>query len=108
MAHASCELVWIAAILRDLHIPVVTPIPLYCDNKAASHIAKNPVFHERTKHIELDCHVVRQHFSSSFLVPLFLESSYQPVDLFTKALPADALHRCAVKLGVTNFLHRQA
>ncbi|CAM8997450.1 unnamed protein product [Rhodiola kirilowii] len=80
MAHASCELVWIAAILRDLHIPVATPIPLYCDNKAASHIAKNPVFHERTKHIELDCHVVRQHFSSGFLVPLFLESSLQPAD----------------------------
>ncbi|CAM8926630.1 unnamed protein product [Rhodiola kirilowii] len=108
MAHACCELVWIAAVLRDLHIPIDTPIHLYSDNKAASHIAKNPVFHERTKHIQLDCHVVRQHFTSGFIVPLYIQFASQPADLFTKALPANVLHRCAVKLGVSNFLHRRA
>ncbi|CAM8977434.1 unnamed protein product [Rhodiola kirilowii] len=108
MAHTCCELVWIAGVLKDLRIPVCTPIVLHCDNNAANHIARNPVFHERTKHIELDCHLVRQHFASGFISPQFLASSLQPADLFTKALPADVLHRLSVKLGVTNFLHRQA
>ncbi|CAM8940427.1 unnamed protein product [Rhodiola kirilowii] len=61
-----------------------------------------------TKHIELDCHLVRQHFTSSFINPHHINSTSQPANLFTKALPADALHRFAVKLGVSNFLHRQA
>ncbi|CAM8942273.1 unnamed protein product [Rhodiola kirilowii] len=108
MANTCCELVWIASILRDLHIAVATPIALYCDNQSANHIAKNPVFHERTKHIELDCHLVRQHFISGFISPKFIASSAQPADLFTKALPADTLLRLSDKLGVSNFLHRQA
>ncbi|CAM8946174.1 unnamed protein product [Rhodiola kirilowii] len=107
MAQACCELVWIVALLRDLHMPVAHPINLFFDNNAATHIARNPVFHERTKHIELDCHLVRQHFASGFINPRHIDSSAQPADLFTKALPADSLLRLAVKLEVSNFLHRQ-
>ncbi|CAM8968738.1 unnamed protein product [Rhodiola kirilowii] len=108
MANTCCELVWITSILRDLQITVSTPIALYCDNQSANHIVKNPVFHERTKHIVLDCHLVHQHFTSRFISPKFIASSAQPTDLFTKALPADSLLRLSVKLGVSNFLHRQA
>lgn len=43
-----CELQWISYILNDLHIPLLTPIPLWCDNRVALHITANPVFHERT------------------------------------------------------------
>ncbi|CAM8999786.1 unnamed protein product [Rhodiola kirilowii] len=59
MAQTTCELVWLHGLLRDLHITVPTPIAIYCDNNAALHIAKNPVYHERTKHVEVDCHLVR-------------------------------------------------
>ncbi|CAM8966161.1 unnamed protein product [Rhodiola kirilowii] len=45
MVNTCCELVWIAFVLRDLHITVSTPIALYCDNQSATHIAKNLVFH---------------------------------------------------------------
>ncbi|CAM8925851.1 unnamed protein product [Rhodiola kirilowii] len=74
-AHTCCELVWIAAILKELRINVSTLIALYCDNKATNHIARNLVFHERTKHIKLDCHLVRRHFTAGLISPQFLGSS---------------------------------
>jgi len=52
------ELAWLSRLFHELGVPNITPIPVKCDNQAAIYIAKNPVFHERTKHIELDCHFV--------------------------------------------------
>nr|XP_016507955.1 PREDICTED: uncharacterized mitochondrial protein AtMg00810-like [Nicotiana tabacum] len=57
------ELSWVARLLSDFGIPTTTVIPVFCDNQAAIHIAKNPVFHERTKHIEVDCHFIRTKFT---------------------------------------------
>ena len=54
------ELAWLNRLLHELTITDVTPIPVKCDNQAAIYIAHNPIFHERTKHIELDCHFVRE------------------------------------------------
>ncbi|KAL2240102.1 UNVERIFIED_CONTAM: Retrovirus-related Pol polyprotein from transposon RE1 [Sesamum indicum] len=59
MGTTTCELIWIHSLLKELKINVQTPIPLYCDNQAALYITANPVFHERTKHIEIDCHLVQ-------------------------------------------------
>jgi hypothetical protein len=57
---ATCELQWILYLLKDLHVSLLKPPVLYCDNQSAIHIAANPVFHERTKHLEIDCHLVRE------------------------------------------------
>ena len=54
MASTTCELKWIKGVLSSLGISHSMPIQLYCDSQAALHIAKNPVFHERTKHIDVD------------------------------------------------------
>ncbi|CAM8877096.1 unnamed protein product [Rhodiola kirilowii] len=105
MAQVSCELVWLTRLLNDLKVTVPLPIALHCDNKAALHIARNPVFHERTKHVELDSHVVRQHVSSGFLAPKYVPSAAQLADLFTKPLPGDVLTSLCSKLNVSNFLH---
>ena len=64
MASIACELIWLKALLQDLGIKHSSPIPLHCDNQAAMHIAANPVFHERTKHIEVDCHFIRNQVQS--------------------------------------------
>lgn len=54
------ELLWITYILQDFQVLVHLTIQLHCDNKPAIHIAANPIFHKRTKHINIDCHVVRE------------------------------------------------
>ncbi|CAM8997452.1 unnamed protein product [Rhodiola kirilowii] len=105
MAQVVCELTWLHGLLEDLHVAIPTPIPLYCDNSAALHIAKNPVFHERTKHVEVDCHLVRQLVSKGFVEPRSIHTSDQPADFFTKPVSSDVLLHLCSKLGVSNFLH---
>ncbi|XP_021974345.1 secreted RxLR effector protein 161-like [Helianthus annuus] len=56
MASTVSEVLWMRWLLQELDIPPKGPTPLFCDNQAARHIANNPVFHERTKHVEMDCY----------------------------------------------------
>lgn len=81
------ELQWLSYLMHDFGIPVALPLPLLCDNMAALHITKNPVFHEMTKHLEIDCHIVRNLFLSGFILLSFTPSHSQLVDLFMKAFP---------------------
>ena len=60
MAHTTCELEWIKNLLRELHVKFNKPLTMFCDNQAIAHIAKNPLYHERTTHIEVNCHFIRK------------------------------------------------
>jgi hypothetical protein len=60
------------------------PTPMYCDNQSSIQMAHNSVFHERTKHIEIDCHLTRHHASMAPLLCL-VSSSLQIADFFTKS-----------------------
>ena len=59
MALATCELIWLKHLLQGLRFGKDEQMKLICDNQAALHISSNPGFHERTKHIEVDCHFIR-------------------------------------------------
>jgi len=86
MAHTVCELLWLKSLLQELKVLVEEPMRLYCDNRAASHIASNPVFHERTIHIEADCHFIRGKAARKEIVTPYAQSQNQPADIFTKTL----------------------
>ncbi|XP_019168865.1 PREDICTED: uncharacterized protein LOC109164771 [Ipomoea nil] len=87
LATTVCEVQWIKSLLRDLQVEIDKPAALFCDNKAAIAISENHVFHERTKHIEIDCHVVRERVTQGLVKLLYVPSSGQVADGFTKPLP---------------------
>ncbi|XP_072060397.1 uncharacterized protein [Arachis hypogaea] len=68
LANGTCELVWLLKLLKEFNILPPLPVDIFCDNKSAIYIASNPVFHERTKHVEVDCHVARNKFKEGFLI----------------------------------------
>ncbi|RVW57733.1 Retrovirus-related Pol polyprotein from transposon RE1 [Vitis vinifera] len=86
MALATCELIWLRHLLRELRFGKDEQMKLICDNQAALHIASNPVFHERTKHIEVDCHFIREKIASGCVATSFVNSNDQLADIFTNSL----------------------
>lgn len=86
MATTTCELKWVKSILSSLGVEHSQPMKLYCESQAELHMAKNPVFHERTKHIEVDCHFIRDEILKNNVCPSYVPTSTQLADIFTKAL----------------------
>jgi len=86
MASTTCELVWFKQLLRELQFGDVTQMTLVCDNQVTLHISSNPAFHERTKHIEIDCHFIREKIMSGDIKTEFVNLSDQLADIFTKSI----------------------
>jgi len=80
MASTCCEVVWLRTLLQDLQVPPQTTL-LYCDSKVALHIASNHVYHERTRHIDIDCHVVREKIQLGILLIFHVSSKHQLADI---------------------------
>lgn len=103
MSYTSSEMIWVANLLKDLGIQVSLPIPLYCDNRAAEHIAQNLVYHERTKHLDIDCHFVRDKLQEGFLIPKHVRSGLQLADIMTKPLGTQQHQFTCIKLGLKSL-----
>ena len=87
LANATAEVIWVQNLLTELGISHPRAASLWCDNLGATYLSVNPVFHARTKHIEIDYHFVRERVASKELDIRFVHSKDQVADGFTEALP---------------------
>jgi hypothetical protein len=100
MASATAKLTWLSFLLCNIGLPLPMPPVLLCDNLNALHMTVNPIFHGRTKHIEIDYHFVREHVTLGALETWFVSSNHQLVNIFTKLLPKLSFADLRLKLGL--------
>lgn len=97
------DILWLRALLKSLGVRFTSPIPLFCDNQTAIHISANPVFHERTKHVETNCHFVRDEIVKGTIATQHGPTKAQLADMFTKALGSREFESFLGKLGICNL-----
>lgn len=102
LANTTCEAQWLLYLLQDLGFPHTNPDTIYYDNKSVIHIANNLVFHEHTKHIEMDCHDVHDKAQNDIIHLLPIQIGQQVIDLFTKARHSGPFHNLSSKLELYN------
>ena len=87
----TCEAIWLKRLLKDLQEEVSDPTTIYCNNLNNIQLAKNPVFHAQTKHIEVHYHFVRECVLSGEVEVQYVPTDRQNADIFTKPLRLDKL-----------------
>ena len=89
MAQSVCEIMWIRQLLMEVGIETSLPVKLSCDSQVVMHIASNPVFHERTKHIEIGCYFVHKKIQLGLISTGYVKTGGQLGDIFTKRLSGE-------------------
>ncbi|KAF3646374.1 putative adenylate isopentenyltransferase 5, chloroplastic-like [Capsicum annuum] len=108
MASAVAELTSLVGLFQELEVPITLPISVYSNSNSAIQLTNNLVFHERTKHIEINCHFIRDKIKNGLIKALYVQSSDQLADLLTKGLSLAQHTHLLSKLGVLNILHPAA
>jgi hypothetical protein len=105
VANATAELIWVEALARELGVMLYQRPILWCDNLGAPYLSANPIFHARTKHIEIDYHFVRERVSNKLLDIKFISTKDQVADGFTKVLGVKDLDEFKRNLNLSRGLH---
>ena len=103
VAHGICEVLWIRRLLEELKISNQLPMRVYCDNKAAISIAHNPVLHDRTKHVEIDKHFIKEKLEEGLICMPYMPTTEQVADVLTKGLPTRMYDKLIGKLGMKDI-----
>ena len=82
MTQSACEIMWLRQLLAEVGIKISIQTKLWCDNQVAFHIASNHVFHERTKHIEIDCHFNNEKIQLGLIFIRYVKTIEQLGDIF--------------------------
>jgi hypothetical protein len=100
VANAVAEATWLRQLLTELHTPLHKTTLVYCDNVSAIYMSKNPVQHQRTKHVEIDLHFVRERVALGDVRVLHVPTTSQFADIFTKGLPTSVFSEFHSSLNV--------
>ena len=103
MTQSVCEIIWLHQLLMEVGIETLVLEKIWCDNQVAFHIASNPVFHERTKDIEIDCHFVREKIQLGLISIRYVKIEEQFGDIFTKAVSRDRVSYLCNKMDMINI-----
>ena len=87
LANTTSELLWLRWLFKDLGVSTSSATLLYCDNQSVIHITHNDVFHERTKHIKIDCHFICYHLVHGAFKLFSISSKDQLANIFIKSVP---------------------
>ncbi|MCO5596350.1 hypothetical protein L7F22_050411 [Adiantum nelumboides] len=98
------ECVWLRCLMADLGVGQDTANTIYTDNQSALIIARNPVFHAHTKHIEVHCHYVKERLSVEEISLAYVSTQDNLADLFTKALSREKFEAFRKALGLLPFV----
>lgn len=102
LAHTAADLTWLHQLLLDLSIPSSQPHVLWCDNQFAISLASNPVYHARTKHVEVDYHFIREKVLLKQIQVQHIGTALQVADIFTKPLSVGRFLFLKTKLMVVD------
>ncbi|XP_015943700.1 secreted RxLR effector protein 161-like [Arachis duranensis] len=103
LAASTCEAQWICFIMNELKFPPMKPIAIYCDSQTALYIAANSMFHEKTKYIEADCHIVCDKAKEQVIKLLPIKFAEQAADILIKALIPKLFNSCHRKFRLLNI-----
>jgi histone deacetylase 1/2 len=100
LADGTAEVIWLQYLLTDLQVPSVPAPTIWCDNLGATYLSANPIFHARTKHVEVDYHFVHDRVAKKEIQIRFIPSRDQLADVFTKPLSTASFTAFRIKLRV--------
>lgn len=100
IAHEICKLLWLKLLLEELQATAKLPLKIYSDNKTAINISHNPVHHDRTNHVEVDRHFIKEKIEEGVICMSYAPTTEQVVDILTKGLLIPLFEKLIDKLGM--------